>query len=84
MKYYCSSLPPRILANYGVKNLNCKNSVKNHEHDFTILKYRKTHNITQHRLFYAYLNNIFNQVDVGNILNHISINQILEKNIKTY
>ena len=75
MKYYCSSLPPRILANYGVKNLNCKNSVKNHEHDFTILKYRKTHNVTQHRLFYAYLNNIFNQVDVGNILNHISINQ---------
>jgi len=65
--HYYSSLPPRILTNYGGKTLNCKYSVKNHEHDYPILKYRKEHYLTQYRLFYAWLNNIFNQVDPARI-----------------
>ena len=69
MKYYCTSLPDIIRQKYEAKNLPHSNIVQEHKLKYHSFKLSKQANYTQFRPFMGWLNNIFNQVDHGNISN---------------
>ena len=66
IKSYCASLSNKILSK-SEKNKIPYIIIKKHNLEHCSMNYGRLHELIQIRHFYGWLNNIFNQVDVGNI-----------------